>query len=154
MALTVLTAVTTFDIPSNTQNIVFNNPSQIDEIDFANNAVTVKAHSSFSVSKADFMTYFHCLNLFNTALFQNFPSINASINLATPVSEYNYKVGSTRITYLQTTTASAAVMDLTYLFSNSTMTFAALGADKTITLQEFFTMIYLLTQITKQVSLH
>lgn len=148
-----LTALTTLNIPGLTQTIVFNNPSAVDEIDFGSNQIVMKAISSFNLSKSDFLLYFQYLDIYNNALLFNFPSINASINIAIPVSEYDFKVGSTRITYMQTKAASTA-LDLTYLFSNSTMTFGARASDVTITLQEWFTMVYMLRVVSKQVSLN
>lgn len=148
-----LKAVTTLDIPGLTQIIVYNNPTLVDEIDFGSNQITLKAISSFSLSKSDFLLYFQYLDIYNNALLFNFPSINASINVAIAQSEFDFKVGTTRIDYTQTHVATTA-LGLTYLFSNTTMTFAARASDVTISLQEWFTLVYNLRVVTKQVSLN
>lgn len=148
-----LKAVTTLDIPGLTQTIVYNVPALVDEIDFGSNQITFKAIASYNLSKSDFLLYFQYLDIYNNALLFNFPSINASINVPIAASEYDFKVGSTRIDYTQTHVATVT-LGLTYLFSNSTMTFAARPSDVTISLQEWFTIVYDLRVVAKQVSLH
>lgn len=148
-----LTAVTTLNIPGVTQTIVFNNPATLDEIDFAGTQITLKAISTYNLSRSDFLLYFNYLDIYNTALFLNFPFINANINISLLQSEFDIKMGATRLTYDQHSGATDA-LSLSYQLSNQTMTFAARASDVVISLQEFFIMIYLLRQYSKQVSLN
>lgn len=148
-----LTAITTLDIPGSTQIIKFNNPSQVDEIDYINNQIVFKAISSFNLSKSDFLLYINYLNVYNTALTLNFPSVIADRSLALPLCEADLKVGSTRVTYDQHS-ASNDFFNLTYILSTQTMTFAARASDITITLQEFFLLVYNTVKLQLQISLN
>lgn len=148
-----LTAITTLDIPSSTQNIVFNNPTQVDEIDFGSNQLTLKAISTYNLSKADFLLYVNYLTIYTSALFLNFPSIAANQSISLPQCECDFKVGATRITYDQHSGAND-VLNLTYILSTQTMTFGARASDMVITLQEFFMMVYQLNKFNLQISLN
>jgi len=150
-------ATTTLNIPGNTQIIVFNNPGVIDEIDFVSNAITLKAHIQYTLSKVDFLLYFNYLDIYNTALFLNFPSINASINIALPQCEFdmvNTAMGPPKLTYTQKTGGVTVAESFSYDLGTHIMTVAARSSDVTITLQEFFQTVYILRQFTKQVSLN
>lgn len=148
-----LTAITTLDVPGVTQIIKFNDPTQVDEIDFGSNVLTFKAISSYNLSKSDFLLWFNYLDVFNTALILNFPTIVTNINATLPTCQYDFKVGATRITYDQIS-GSNDVLNLTYLFSNSTMTFAARATDMTMTVNEFFFMVNFLRGVKKQIGFH
>lgn len=148
-----LSANTILNIPGNTQTITFNNPGAIDEYDFGSNTITLKAISSYTLSKTDFELYVGYLIIYYNALLTNFPNINSSFSIAIPASEFDFKVGSTRITYDQHSGAADAY-NFTYLFSNTTVTVAARASDVNITLQEFFTMIINMRILQTQVSLN
>lgn len=132
-----LSANTVLNIPGNTQTITFNNPGAVDEIDFGSNVITLKAISQYNLTKSDFELYVGYLIIYYNALLTNFPNINSSFSVAMPASEYDFKIGATRITYDQHTGATDAY-NFTYLFSNSTVTIAARASDVTITLQSLY----------------
>lgn len=147
-----LTAITTLDIPGTNQIITFNNPSEVDKITFASNVLTFASHASFDLSKSDFLLYFSYLNIYNTALLLNFPPINSSLGISLPLCEFNFKVGPTRITYLQKTNATE-VISLTYFIGTQIMNFAARPSNVPITIQEFFMTIYMLDRYSKEIGL-
>jgi hypothetical protein len=148
-----LTAITTLDIPGLTQIIKFNNPAQVDEIDFGNNQIIFKASPTFNLSKSDFLLYINYLNVFNTALILNFPAVTAFQPLALPLSECNFKIGSTRITYDQHSGVND-VFNITYFLNTQIMTFTARASDMTITLQEFFLLIYNMVKMNQQINVN
>lgn len=148
-----LTAITTLNIPGLTQTIAFNNPGLVDEIDFGNNQVTLKASSSYTLSKSDLLLYYNYLNVYNNALLFNFPSIVASYLVPIPVSKFNLKPQSTTLLFEYLSGTSNAIT-INYDLGTKIATFTARPSDVIITLQEFFMMVILFTQFQKQVSLN
>lgn len=146
-----LTAITVLNIPGTTQTIVFNNPTLVDEIDFGSNQITFKAISSYNLSRSDFLLWYNYLSIYSTALLLNFPSLNTTVFQSIPQSEYDLKMGATRLTF-DYHSGATDVLNLTYILSNTTMTFGARASDVTVTIQEFALLIYILKQYNQQVS--
>ena len=149
----VLTASATLDIQGLAQTITFNNPGIIDEIDFGSNQITLKAASSFTLPKSDFLVYAAYHEIFHNALIRNFPSISNSLNLPLPLCEFDFRVGSTRLTFIQTSNGGSA-LEVNYFFGTTNAVFSARVADVTITLQEWFMMTYLFHRYVREISLH
>lgn len=147
-----ITALTTLNLLGITQTIVFSNTSTVDEIDFGNNHITMKAIASFSLSQVDFLAYFQYIDIFQIALLKNFNNLSLNFNIAIPQSEYDFKIGSTRTTYDQHS-GTNDVLNLTYIFVNKTVTFASTPSDIIISLQEFFLMISHLRTYAQQIGL-
>jgi hypothetical protein len=148
-----LKSQTLLDIPNATQSIIFQNPGTVDEIDFSNNQITLKAISQYTLSKEDFLIYFNYLDIFNTALLLNFPVLNAYFNTPLPLCEFGFKVGPIMITSDQYSGPTNAI-SLTYMLSTEVMTFAVRPLDVIVTMQEFFTTVYILRRFTKEISLN
>lgn len=129
-----LIANTVLNIPGSTQIISFSNPSLIDEIDFGNNQITFKAISSYNLSQSDFNLYVNYLIIYYNALLTNFTNLGKYFNIKLPICLYDFKVGSTRITF-DYQSGTTDTYNSTYLFSNSTMTIAARPSDVVVSIQ-------------------
>jgi hypothetical protein len=151
-----LTANTVLDIVGLTQTITFSNPTQIDQISFTGGQITFQTASSYDLLKSDLLLYVQYINAYNLLLFRNFPLINANVNAAFPLSLfeiYSTNVGTTKLFYNQTS-GSNTVLNIDYLPIAGTAVFAIRNSPVTITLQEFFMTVNLLTQYAVQVNLN
>ena len=151
-----LTSTTTFDVIGNTSTITFLNPSQVDQITYAGGAITYQAASSYTLAKSDFLLYFQYLNAFYNQLFINFPQIASSVNTIWPLSVFDISltnVGTKKLTYTQSFSGTT-VLQINYLPLTVSAGFVTRPSPVTISLQEFFQNVYMLTQYTTQVSLN
>jgi hypothetical protein len=151
-----ITSTTTFDVIGNTSTITFYDPSQIDQITYASGQVTFQSASSYTLSKVDYLLYFQYLNAFYNQLFINFPLINASVNTAWPLSVFDItisNVGVKKLAYTQSSNGTQFIQ-INYLPLTLSAGVVARVSPVTISLQEFFQYVYMLTQYTTQVSLN
>lgn len=151
-----LTATTTFDISGGTQTITFNNPSQVDQITYSGGNITFGSISSFNLAKSDLLLYINFLSVFNNLLFKNFPSVNSNVNGAFPLCQFDISetfAGVTHLTYSQTS-AGASALSINYVPVALAASVAARGSPVTVSLQEFFMTVYMLTQYAVQVNLN
>lgn len=151
-----LTSTTIFDIIGMTQTLTFNNPSQVDQIVFANNDITFETSSTYNLLKSDLILYFKYLNSFNNLLLINFPSINSSIGGIWPLSSFDItesSAGVTHIIYTQTSQGST-VLEINYVPIAGSASFITRSAPVTISLQEFFMTVLMMNQFINQVGLN
>jgi len=139
-----------------TASLTFNNPLQIDQVDFGSNAITFQSCSSYNLVKSDVLLYIQYLMFFNNNLLINFPSIASSVNTALPVSNIQTSVtslGVKHINYVQTS-GTSTVLSINYVPVAGAAGFSARPSAVTITLQEFFMMAYVLSQYANQVNVN
>lgn len=152
-----LTSTTTWDIVGQTQTITFYQSAlQVDQIVFSSNQITFSNISSFNLSKSDYLLYFQYLNAYFTTLLINFPSIGGSVNGKFPVCQFEIletSLGVTHIDYIQSSQGST-IYSINYVPVALSASFVARASPITITLQEFFYAINILTQYTNQISLN
>jgi hypothetical protein len=151
-----LTSTTTFDVDGNTSTITFFNPSQVDQITYNSDGITFQTAGSYTLAKSDYLLYFQYLNAFNNQLFINFPAISKNVNTAWPLILFSItetNIGVQKITYDQTSIGTT-ILNVNYLPSIASAGFVARGSPVTVTLQEFFMTVYMLTQYTNQVALN
>lgn len=151
-----LTSTTTFDITGQTQSIIFFNPSQVDQISFGSNQITLATISSYNLVKSDMLLYFKYLNAFNNLLLINFPTLSSSISGIFPLCNFQLNetnTGVEKIVYNQTSTSNT-VININYVPIAASAAFTARASPVVITMQEFFMMILMMNQFTNQVSLN
>jgi hypothetical protein len=151
-----LTSTTTFDVVGNTSTITFFDPSQVDQITYSSGAITFQTASSYTLSQSDYLLYFQYLKAFLTQLFINFPSIATSINTIWPLCLFEIaitNVGITKLSYTQSSQGTQ-VTQINFLPSVIQVGFVARASPVTISLQEFYQTVYMLTQFTTQVNLY
>lgn len=150
-----LTAVTTFNVLGGTQSIVFDNPSQIDSISFAGNAITWGVTAGYTLSKQDYALFQQYINVFNNLLFANFSSISSSLKLSWPFTGTDLKISQTLAPNAVVYTQKAATLNflvITYVPGTTTATITPRATPTTITLQEWFSSVDVLTQFATQVA--
>jgi hypothetical protein len=152
-----LTANTILNLPSGTQQIIFSNPSEVDNITYSSSGITYALESSFILSQADMALYMTYLTVFYNALLLNFPSINASFNKEVSVFliEIQALNGPNLLVFTQTSTASPITHVYTITFDRGakTATFAARSSAITITPQEYLIAFQLLKLFFNQIAL-
>jgi hypothetical protein len=152
-----ISSVITQNVPSNTQQIIFNNPSEFENISYSSIGITYAAESSTALSQEDFITFYQNKLQFYNSLLVNFPSIANYFNLKLPVSKFDILSlsGPNLIEYTQTSTSSpiSKVYNLTFDRVALTMTFAARVNPIIITLQEFLIGFQWITQFYNQIKL-
>lgn len=152
-----LLAINTLNLPSLTQSIVFNNPSQVDEISYASNSITYPIASSFVLSQADFALFYQYSQQFYNSLIINFPNITQYYNIEIPVCLFEIQSlgGPNLLNFTQTSTASPVTHVYTITFDRvaKTATFAARASAITITMQEYLLAFSALTQYANQVTI-
>jgi hypothetical protein len=150
-----LTSTTTFDLVGQTQTIVFNNPSHIDEIDFGSNQITWDSQSGFNLARSDLILYLQFLNVYANLLVTNFPSVQNSRGVAFPLCLFTLSetfAGVTHINFIQSSQGNA-VNTINYLPSITSASFAS-RSSVTISLQEFFFSVQMLNQYAIQIGLN
>jgi len=151
-----LTSTTTFDIVGATQTITFNNPTQVDQITYSGNQIIFQTSSAYNLAKSDYLLYFKYLNAFNNLLLLNFPVISQAFSIAWPLCQFDItesNVGVQKIIYSQSSVGTA-VININYVPIANSSAFTARASPVTISLQEFFMMVYMLSQYTNQVGLN
>ena len=145
------------NVPSNTYEIVFNNPSLIDSITYSNLGITYPSTSSYTLSQDDFALFYTYKSQLYNGILQNFPNVTAAFYLEIPVCRMEIQsLGSPNILqYYQTSTASpiTLVYNISYNRSNNIATFAARSSQITVTLQEYLQAFQMITLYAKQVAL-
>lgn len=148
-----LTATILTDIAGSTQTLTFSNPAMVDQIVFSNNHITLKAIASFNLSKVDMAIYLQYITQFNNLLFLNFPSFSSSLNLTWPISHFGINTSMSGVEHIIYTQSSQGtqVVQINYVPTALAGSFAARPSPVTITLQEWFMKIYMLTQYFNQI---
>jgi hypothetical protein len=150
-----LTAVTTLDVIGQTQTITFNNPTQVDQITFASGAITWQSTAGYSLVKSDYALFQKYIQVFNSLLFPNFPTVCSSVFSPWPIPGTEFLINSTtppnRIIYTQNSSGTQ-VLNASYLPVATVVTIAARAAPVTITLQEWFSSVDVLNQFAAQVA--
>jgi hypothetical protein len=147
---------TTVDIVGETQTIVFNNPSQVDQIQYINNQITFGISTTYNLSKSDLLLYGQFINTFNNSLILNFPSVNKSIGIAWPLCNFDFtesNVGTKKLIYNQSSSGTTVII-ITYVPIANAASFATRASPVTITLQEYFMFVLMLGQYIQQVNLN
>jgi hypothetical protein len=149
-----LTSVTTIDIIGGTQTIVFNNPGQIDQIQYSGSGITFSATAGYNLAKSDLLLFGQFITVFYNLLQVNFPSI---INNLTSLPNNNFSIsqtfaGVTHINFAETSLGNS-VFAINYLPSVVSGAIAS-RSQITITPQEFFLFQILLVQYINQVRLN
>jgi len=149
-----LTSTTTLDIINGIQTIIFNNPSQIDQIQFSSSSVTFSATSGYNLVKSDMILFGQYMTVFYNLLVINFPGqINNLISL--PVSNFDISQtfqGVTHINFTETSQGNS-VIGINYVPVGQSGSISS-RSSITITLQEFFQFYIFLTQYINQVRLN
>jgi hypothetical protein len=149
-----LTSITTLDIIGGNQTIVFNNPSQIDQIQYSSSGITFSATSGYNLSKSDLFLFGQYLTVFYNLLQINFPS---SINNLTSLPNTNFSIsqtfaGVTHINFSETSLGNN-VFGINYVPQAASGAIAS-RSQITITPQEFFLFQIMLVQYINQVRLN
>jgi hypothetical protein len=154
-----VTSTITQNIPGATQQVVFYNPSEFDNLTYNSNQMTYAAESSIILSQSDFALWFLQKRQFYNLLITNFPIINSSYNVAAPICKFEILSLSTSnpyiIQYIQTSSSSpiTSVYSITYSTTANTATFAVRTNPITITMQEFLIGFQNIIQFANQCSL-
>lgn len=151
-----LTQQTTVDIVGQTQTIVFNNPSAVDQIQYSSNQIIFAASTTYNLVKSDLLLYGQFINTFNNSLILNFPQVNSSIGGVWPLSNFDFtesNVGTKRLIYNQSSNGTT-VININYLPIATSGVFATRGSPVTVTLQEYFMFVLMLSQYIQQVNLN
>lgn len=152
-----VSSIITQNVPSSTQQIIFDNPTEFENISYSSSGITYASESSTVLSQDDFIVFYQNKLQFYNTLLLNFPSISNSFTSRLPVSKFEILslTGPNILEYLQTSTSSPItnVYNLTFDRGALTMTFAARTNPITITLQEFLTGFQWITQFYNQVKL-
>jgi hypothetical protein len=151
-----LQQVIAFDSLPQTNSITFNNPSQVDQVVYSGGNITFQTCSSYNLSKSDLILYCQYLNAFNNNLFLNFPSLASYVNTAFPTSSFQLSTtfaGVKHINYVQTS-GSNTVLSINYVPIAMSGSVAARSSPVNITYQEFFMMLYMISQYSNQVSVN
>jgi hypothetical protein len=152
-----LTSTILLDLPNQTQTLTFfQGPTQLDQITFSNNSITMGSTIGFDLSKSDCLLYNSLFQTWVTALELNFPNVFKSVNSKWPQSLFSVNIvsitGLLRVLYTQTSLGNS-IYATDYLIIAQTVIYAA-RAQIAISLQEFFMMQLMLQQFTNQVSLN
>ena len=150
-----LTSTTVFDIVGQTQTITFTNPTQIDQIVYSSNAITFETTAGYNLVKSDLLLYLRFIQVFNTLLYTNFPTVSFG-NLALPNSALSITksfAGVTHLNYAQSSLGTN-VLDINYVPTAGSGAITARGSPVTITIQEFVTMVTMLNIYSNQVNLN
>lgn len=143
------------NIPSGTQQIIFDNPSEFENITYSSSGLTYAAEGSTVLSQSDFIVFYQNKQQFYNSLLLNFPLLSNSFNLQLPVSQFKILSlsGPNILQYYQTSTASpiTLVYNLTYDRGAKTCTFAARANPITITYQEYLIGFQWITQFYNQI---
>ena len=152
-----LTSVASFDVVNQTQTITFfESSTQVDEITYSAGSITFANISGFNLSKSDCLLYFQYLNAYFNSLLINFPSISLSQNGKWPLSQFDItqsSQGVTHIIYTQTSQGNV-VYTTNYVPVALSASYIARSNPVTITLQEFYMTINVMTAFTNQISLN
>lgn len=151
-----LTQQTTVDIIGQTQTIVFNNPSAVDQIQYANNQITFGTSSTYNLVKSDLILYGKFVQAFNVQLLLNFPIVNASIGLIWPLCNFDITESTSGVTHLTYNQSSAGttVININYVPQAGSAGFQTRGSPVTVSLQEYFMYVLMLGQYIQQVNLN
>jgi hypothetical protein len=153
----VLTSTTILDVVNQIQSITFyESAAQIDQITYQSNMLTFSAISTFNLVKSDFLLYFQYLNTFFNLLTVNFPAFQSQANYIWPLCEFDItstNVGVFKIIYTQNS-LSNNVYTINYVPIATSCSFTARASPITISVQEFFMTLNMLTQFTNQVRLN
>lgn len=151
-----LTATILVDIVNVTETLTWSvGGSQIDQMVYASNTVTLGSTSGFSLSKSDLLLYIANLNLFNLSIISNFPSVQSSRLLSLPVSNFEIDLtsaGVTHINYVQSSQGNS-VYSTNYVPIAQAASFAA-RSSVNLTMQEFFLMVLMNQQYLNQVQIN
>lgn len=149
-----LTAQTTLDIPEQTQTIVFyEGASVVDQITYSGGNITFSAILGFNLSKSDLLLYFKYLQIYLAALYTNFIQSTSGLwpLCLFEISETN--IGVLKIIYTQNS-QGVNVYTITYVPIAVAASFTSRANPITISLQEFYMTLNMLTQYINQVLLN
>lgn len=135
-----LQGVITQNVPGNTQQIVFQNPSFLDSITYSSSGFTYPISSSFTLSQSDLALFLQYIIQFYNSIFYNFPFLNSQFSQPLPFSntEVYYVPGPDFLYYYQTSSNPALqVYQISIHNGTKVSTFAARASAVTITNQEF-----------------
>lgn len=151
-----LEQILTTNSVATTASLTFNNPSQVDQVDFGSNTITFAECSAFNLVKSDVLLYIQYMNYFNNNLLVNFPSVQASINTAFPISNFQLSITSQGVTHIDYNQSNNGIslLAINYVPTAGAAGFSARPSPVTISLQEFFMTCYMLTQYSIQVGLN
>ncbi|HZY25508.1 MAG TPA: hypothetical protein VFE71_06750 [Bacteroidales bacterium] len=149
-----ISSVITQDIPNGIQQVIFNNPTEFDNILYSSGSMMYAAEPDTVLSKEDFLTYYSNKLQFYNALLNNFPASSSAFNLTLPASAFVlYSTSSPdNLEFLQLTSdLSTLVYTLNFDRVALTIDFTARPTPVTITLQEFLTGFQYITKFASQV---
>jgi len=153
-----ITSTITQNVPAITEQVVFFNPSEFENISYSSRGITYAVEISSVLSQVDFIVFYQNLLQFYNSILLNFPTIANSFNTLLPVCQYKIFTsnGPNLIQYTQTSTASpiTSVYNITYDKVANTATFARRLNPITITLQEFLTGFQWFTQFFNQIKIN
>jgi hypothetical protein len=151
-----ITQQTTVDIVGQTQTIVINNPSAVDQISYTSNQITFGTSSTYNLAKSDLVLYGQFIYTFNNLLIANFPSVQASFGQIWPLCQFDFSetnVGTKKLIYNQTSNGTQ-VININYVPIATSAAFATRSSPVTITLQEYFMYVLMINQFVQQVNLN
>lgn len=151
-----LTSTTNFDVIGQTQTIIFNNPSAVDQIQFTGGQIVFGAISSYNLAKTDMILYNKYLQAFNTLLLFNFPSIATNIGQIWPLCNFQISDTFQGVNHLvfNETSAGTTVCNINYVPQSVSAAFTARASPVTITVQEYFMFVLMMAQFSQQVNLN
>lgn len=149
-----LVQVVTIETLAGTASLTLGNPAQVDRLDFASNQIVFASSSSFSLSKSDTLLYIKYLTLFNNILLLNFPTIGQFVNLPLPACSFDVSIttGPNRKTDYAQKSGNSTVLNIDYNTNTGLSTFSSRHPSVTISMQEFYMMVYIFNQYSNQVS--
>lgn len=151
-----LTQQTTADLAGQTQTIVFNNPSAVDQIQYASNQITFGTSSTYNLVKSDLILYGKFIQAFNIQLLLNFPQVNSNIGGVWPLCNFQISdtfSGVNHLVYNQTSNGTTLI-NINYVPQATSGAFTTRSSPVTITLQEYFMFVLMLGQYMQQVNLN
>ncbi len=147
------------NVPSGTQQIIFDDPNEFENISYSSSGMTYNSEPGIVLSQTDFNLFFTNNVQFYNVLLLNFPAINAFFNVKLPICKFEILSLSTSnpfvIQYIQTSTSSPItnVYSLTFSTTAKTVTFTARNNPITISLPEYLIGFQFLRAFASQVQL-
>jgi hypothetical protein len=151
-----LTSQTTLDLAGQTATLsYYQGASLIDQITFANNAITYQTISTYNLSKSDMALYYKFLNAFYQILNFNFPIVSQSLNLVWPLCQFDITESTSGVTHIIYTQASqgTSFLVINYVPIAAAGSFSSRTAT-TISLQEFIFGVTIKLNFFNQVALN
>jgi len=146
-----LQQISTLTSSTQSDTLAFFNPDQIDQLTYSSESITFEKCDEYKLSKEDLILYCKYIISWNVSLLDTFVNLVPAVNTSVLVSSFKIEVTSDgQIIYNQTANGEAVIC-ITYYPSELKAIVSSRGSPVSISYQEFFLMIYLLSQYINQV---